>query len=345
MFVKKGYQVTLIARKDKYHQKFDNISVKKMFLLIDERGLNPFSEIKTIINLYSLYKKIKPDLIIHFTIKPNIYGSIVCKLLGIKSISFITGIGRVFLKKSSILKRIIIKLYQFALINNKEIWFTNKMDKELFIKNKIINKYNIYKIVPGAGIVPNDHKRIKKYNKVKKFLMISRVLKYKGVVEYLKVSEMFSKNKNIQFMLIGALSNDDPEGINEDYLNQYIKNGSLKYLGYQEDIMPILSDASCLVHPSYREGMSTVLLEAASAKVPIITTTAPGCIDVIPDNSYGLLCKPRSSNSLKKAIDEFLSLKDEEKDKMTIKSYNHVKNNFSRKVVLKNYEELDAYVG
>ena len=108
--------------------------------------------------------------------------------------------------------------------------------------------------------------------------------------------------------------------------------------------MPLLGNASCLIHPSYREGMSTVLLEAASIKIPIITTSAPGCIDIIPDNSYGLLCKPKSVNSLRVAVDRFLELKDEDKDKMTNKTYNHVKKNFSREVVLKKYEELDVYI-
>ena len=268
----------------------------------------------------------------------------VCKFLNINSISFITGIGRIFLKNKSILKNIIIKLYRFALSNNKEVWFTNKMDRELFIKNKIIHKSFISKIVPGAGICFNNYKKSLRQDKEIKFLMISRVLKYKGVIEFLKVAETYKNNENIKFMLLGALNDDDPEGIDREFLNKYIQNGSMSYLDYQEDIMPLLSNASCLIHPSYREGMSTVLLEAASIKIPIITTSAPGCIDIIPDNSYGLLCKPKSVNSLRVAVDRFLELKDEDKDKMTNKTYNHVKKNFSRDVVLKKYEELDVYI-
>ena len=174
--------------------------------------------------------------------------------------------------------------------------------------------------------------------------MISRVLKYKGVIEFLKVAETYKNNENIKFMLLGALNDDDPEGIDREFLNKYIQNGSMSYLDYQEDIMPLLGNSSCLIHPSYREGMSTVLLEAASIKIPIITSSVPGCIDIIPDNSYGLLCKPKSVNSLREAVDRFLELKDEDKDKMTNKTYNHVKKNFSRDVVLKKYEELDVYI-
>ena len=176
------------------------------------------------------------------------------------------------------------------------------------------------------------------------FIMISRVLKYKGVIEFLKASEVYKSNQNIQFILLGALNDDDPEGVHRDYLDRYIKNDSIRYLGYQEDVIPLLNEASCLIHPSYREGISTVLLEAASLKVPIITTTAPGCIDVVPDDRYGLLCKPKSTESLKRAIELFLSMKGEEKDKMVDKTYSYVKKNFSREIVLQKYEELDVYI-
>ena len=344
MFLKKGYQVILIAGKDSYHQKFNNNQINKIFLSIDERGLNPISEIKTILNLYNYYKRIKPNLIIHFTIKPSIYGSIVCKLLNIKSIAFITGVGRIFLKNKSILKKIIVKLYQIAMNSNIEIWFTNKTDKELFIANKIIKKHSKSKIVPGAGVVFKNYKKPLKQDKEVNFLMISRVLKYKGITEYLKVAEIYKNHQKINFMLIGAMNDDDPEGIDRDFLDKYVKNRSLDYLDYQDDIMPILINASCLIHPSYREGISTVLLEAASIKIPIITSTVPGCIDIIPDNSHGLLCKPRSVDSLRNAVDTFLRLKDKDKDKMTNKTYNYVKKNFSREIVLKKYEELDVYI-
>ena len=174
--------------------------------------------------------------------------------------------------------------------------------------------------------------------------MISRVLKYKGIVEFLKVAEMYKENEGINFILTGAHNDNDPEAVDMKYLNKYIANKSIRYLDYQEDIMTILNNSSCLIHPSYREGMSTVLLEAASMKIPIITSTAPGCIDIIPDDSYGLLCKPKSTVSLKRAVDRFLSLKNDEKDKMTNKTYRYVKDNFSREVVLKKYEELDVYI-
>ena len=344
MFVKKGYEVILIAGKDSFHLNFNNKKIKKIFLPIDERGLNPLSEIKTMVSLYRIYKNIKTDLIIHFTIKPNIYGSIICKLLNINSISFITGVGHIFLKKKSFFKDFISRLYKYALSKNKEVWFTNKSDKELFIKNKIINKNMKIKIVPGAGVIFKEHPEIIKRDQGTDFLMVSRVLKDKGVKEFLKVAEMYNKNKNVTFMLIGVLNDNDRGAIKREYLENYIENKTITYLEYQEDIMKYLKETSCLIHPSYREGISTVLLEAASIKLPIITTTVPGCIDVVPDNSHGLLCKPRNVDSLKRAVERFLSLGKDEKKVMTDKTFEYVKKYFSREVVLKNYEELYDYI-
>jgi len=155
---------------------------------------------------------------------------------------------------------------------------------------------------------------------------------------------MYNNNKNVTFMLIGVLNDNDRGAISREYLENYIENKTITYLEYQEDIMKYLKETSCLIHPSYREGISTVLLEAASIKLPIITTTAPGCIDVVPDNSHGLLCKPRNVDSLKRAVERFLSLGKDEKKVMTDKTFEYVKKYFSREVVLKNYEELYDYI-
>ena len=173
MFIKKGYKVVLIAGKDSFHGNFKNSKITKIFLPIDGRGMNPFLEIKTILSLYRFYKNIKTDLIMHFTIKPNIYGSIVCKILNIKSISFVTGVGHIFLKKNSFFKNIIAIIYKYALSSSKEVWFTNKFDKNLFIKNKIINKNTNVRIVPGAGVTFKKYPIISKRDDVVRFLMIS----------------------------------------------------------------------------------------------------------------------------------------------------------------------------
>ena len=343
LFISKGYKVNLIAKRDAFHTKFSGEEIKKYFIPINERGMNIFSEFNTFMSLYKIYKKIKTDIIFHFTIKPNIYGSIIANLLHIKSISFVTGVGHLFLKKESTLKKLIILMYKFALKNNLEVWFTNEDDKRIFERNKIISEQKT-NIVPGAGVIFKDINKKKQKTNTTIFLMIARIQKAKGVVEFLNAAYEYKNNNQIQFILIGTHDDDDPDSVELNYMQKYIDNKSILYHGYKDNIDIHLASASCIIHPSYREGLSTVMVEAASFKKPIITTEVPGCIDIIPDESYGILCKPRNSSSLKKAIKKFLSLNDKQKENMVEKTYNYVKNNFDREKILTIYESTLEYI-
>lgn len=333
-----GHKVILIAKKDRFHKYFNAPNLQKKFIHIEERGVNILSELKTFIHLFNIYRNIKTDLIFHFTIKPNIYGSIIAKILKIKSISFITGVGLLFINKKSYLSKIIIPLYKVALKNVYKVWFTNKHDKDLFLKNKIVKKSQ-FDIVPGAGVI---FKIIKERDLSKDkyiFTMISRLQKEKGIEEFLYVARQYKDNKNIEFRLIGNIDNDDPSGIDQNKLNKYISDDSLLHFNYQDDIENFLLESNCIIHPSYREGISTILIEAASLMIPIITTTVPGCIDVIPNNEHGLLCKSNDKNSLKDAVDTFISMDDNKIKRKTQNAYNHVKANFERQKILNIYIE------
>ena len=146
-FIQQGYQVNLIAKRDKFHEHFDNVKINKFFIPLAERGLNIVNEIITLYSIYKIYKKNKSDLSFHFTIKPNIYASLITNILKIKTISFITGIGHIFINKRPFLKRIIVNLYKYSLKNCEEVWFTNIHDKKLFIENSIITSQKT-RIVP-----------------------------------------------------------------------------------------------------------------------------------------------------------------------------------------------------
>ena len=343
LFIENGYIVNLVGKKDGFQKKFTDKRINKYYIPISERSINIFNEINTFISLYKIYKKLKTDLIFHFTIKPNIYGSIISNLFNIKSIVFVTGYGHIFLKKKSFVKRLVILMYKFALKNSTEIWFANEDDRKTFIQNKIINKQKT-RIVPGAGVIIAN-KNIK-YNNTKHttFLMISRIQKAKGIIEFLNVAKEYKDNNQIRFILIGSHDSNDLDAVEFDKIQSFVDEKVITYHDYQDNIETYLSSATCLVHPSYREGLSTILVEAASFKKPIITTSAPGCIDVIPDETYGILCKPQNVSSLKDAIKKFLSLTDQQKEKMVNKTYNYVKNNFDRNKILTIYRSSLEYI-
>ena len=336
LFISKGYQVNLIASDDPYSDKFDHECIKKYYVPINNRGISFIDEFRTFINLFKIYKSLNSGLIFHFTIKPNIYGSIICRILRIKSISFITGIGHTFINKN-LLQRTIIILYKLALSKVSEVWFTNNSDVNLF-KSLSIIKRNKTRIVPGSGINTPDN--IMKYEHSPKisFLMIARLQNEKGVMEYLKCSEYYKDNRDISFILIGDPQTDDPSGVQLDTINNYVDKKTITYMGYQEDIYKYIMDASCIVLPSYREGMSTVLLEASVHKRPIITTRVPGCEDIIKNSSYGILCEPRDYKSLLQAIQKFIKLDHLEISMMVEKTFDHVRKNFSKESVLMNYK-------
>ena len=342
LFLTKGYQVNLIASNDSYSDKFDNKYIKKYYVPINSRGISIIDEFRTFISLYKIYKKLNTDLVFHFTIKPNIYGSMICRFLGIQSISFITGIGHAFINQN-LLQRTIILLYKLALSKVSEVWFTNVSDKDLFKSLNIIKKNKI-RIVPGSGIdIPSDVRTYEHSSKVS-FLMIARLQNEKGVIEFLKCSEYYKNDPNISFTLIGDPLTDDPTGVQLKTVNKYVIDKAIIYMGYQEDIYNYIANASCIVLPSYREGMSTVLLEASVHKRPIITTKVPGCIDIIKDSSYGILCEPRDYRSLLQAMQKFIKLDHLEISMMVDKTFNHVKNKFSKNSVLMNYKSSINYI-
>ena len=342
-FINKGYRVNLIAKKDKYHKKFNNDKIQKFFIPLSERSLNIINEIRTLYSLYKIYSKNKSDLSFHFTIKPNIYASIITKIFGIKTISFITGIGHIFIKSPFLLKKIIIKLYQYSLKNSKEVWFTNIHDKKIFIENKIISSQKT-RIVPGAGFNFTESPCNYKNTNEVKFLMVSRLQKEKGIVEFLQAARYFKNEDNISFTLVGDFNQKDPSCISPKDLSDYINDKSIIYYNYQANIKPLILESSCLIHPSYREGISTIIIEAAAHKRPIITTRVPGCIDIISNESFGILCEAKNTTSLINGIKVFLSKSSEDKINMTNKLYDFVKINFNRKDIIETYNSALEYI-
>jgi glycosyltransferase involved in cell wall biosynthesis len=342
-FINQGYSINLIAKKDDFHDKFTNKNIKKYFIPLTERGINIFNEIKTFYYLYKIYKNINSDLSFHFTIKPNIYASIISSFFKIKTISFITGIGHIFINKKLFLKKIIIMLYKYSLKNCLEVWFTNKHDKELFIKNGIIKNQST-RIVPGAGAIINENPGEYEDHATTIFLMVSRLHKEKGVIEFLQSAREYKNNNKVNFILIGDLDDSDSNSIKQSSLQSYINDNSITHYGYQNNIKEFLKKSSCIIHPSYREGISTIIIEAAALKIPVITTSVPGCMDIILDESYGILCQPQNTKSLKMSIRKFLNTSYDDKINMTNKTFNFVKNNFNRKDIIKTYDSALKFI-
>ncbi len=335
---KEGYKVIAIAPRDEYAKKLEDAGVEFYEIKINNKGTNPIEDMKLIFDYVKVYKKAKPDVILSYTIKPNIYGSIAAGIVKIPVISNISGLGTVFLN-DSITSKIARNLYKIGLKFPKKVFFQNRDDRDLFLKYKLVDIKKT-DLLPGSGIDTQKFAPIeiqRDDNKIK-FLMIARLVKDKGLYEYLKTAELLKqKYKNVEFLLLGAFYQGNPTSISKEELEVWIQRGIIKYLGMSDSIEEEIAKVDCIVLPSYREGLSRVLLEAAAMAKPIVTTDVPGCRDVVDDGVNGFLCEVRDYKSLAEQMEKIINLSSLKREQMGQRGREKVLQNFDERVVIEKY--------
>lgn len=340
-FMDEGYDIYVISPRDKYSDKLIEMGFNYCDIQLNNKGSNPLEDLKLIYLYFRLLKKIKPDFFFLFTIKPNIYGNIAAKILGIPVISNISGLGTVFLN-DSITSTIAKILYRFSIPFAKTVFFQNQDDLDLFVKLKIVNKLRC-DLLPGSGIDLDKFKSTKERTKNTSeviFTLIARMVKDKGVIEFIEAAGLVNKSyPNARFLLIGPYYPGNPTAIDETILAS-ISNDYIKYLGSSDNIIQEIDQSDCVVLPSYREGLSRVLLEAASMAKPIITTDVPGCREVVKDGETGYLCKAKNSKDLARKIIMVCSMGSQERITMGKKGRQLVEKNFNEQLVINKYKEI-----
>lgn len=304
-----GFSVTVIAPNDKWSIEIQDLGAEFIPIDVSRKGLNPFADLYYLLELTKILVKQRPTSCILYTIKPVIYGNIASFLAQVPSIiSVITGLGYTF-NKDNWLKKLTLFLYKFSLSFSKEIWFLNSDDQDIFINSKIIPMRKAF-ILPGEGVDINYFKPEVKLSPQFTFTVISRMLWDKGIGLFIEVArELKNENPDIQFVMAGPVDHGNPQSISEEQLLKWSQEDFIDYRGAIEDVRPLLRDTDCLIHvPFYREGLSRVLLEANSMGVPAITTSIPGCKDIIKDGYNGFVVSPRSNEDLKSAIKKFINL-------------------------------------
>ncbi len=334
-----GFEVVFVAP---YDEKYSEL-IKKEFRIydinIDAKGINPISDFKTMLSLYKLYRNIQPDIVLNFTIKPNIYSSIVAGILKIKTIGNITGLGTIFIKQTAVTK--IAKLfYKIALNFNDKVFFQNNDDKSLFIKNRLVIKNKI-DLLPGSGVDINKFISIEKNTDgIFRFLLIARLLKDKGILEFIEaVKTIKSKYENIEFQILGAVGVENKTAITKDELKFWINDNLVKYLGTTDNVQDVISKVDCVVLPSYREGTPRSLLEASAMEKPIIATDVPGCKEVVDDGVNGFLCEVKSSKDLANKMEMMINLSEDERKVMGQAGRAKIVKNFDEQIVIDKYLE------
>jgi len=301
---------------------------------IDRRGTNPIKDFKLIFKYRKILKKINPEIVLTYTIKPNIYGGLMCRIKKIPYICNITGLGT-SIEDKGLMQKMIFILYKIALKNVKCCFVQNNENLQFLVDNKLVDKEKC-KLIPGSG-VNLEHFKVLPYpeeNENIKFLFISRIMKEKGIEQYLEAAiNIKEKYKNIEFHILGFCEQDY-----EEKLKRLMDEGTVIYHGLQKDVIPFLEKASCLVHPSYYpEGMSNVLLEASASGRPVITTDRSGCREVVEDKKTGYIIDVKSAKQLIEKIEEFLKLPNEQKKQMGLEARKKVEREFDRNIVINEY--------
>ena len=299
---------------------------------VDRRGINPINDFKLLLEYKKIVKKVEPDLILTYTIKPNIYGGLVSRLTKTPYIVNITGLGTAF-QENGILKKVIIALYKVALGRVKNVFFENEGNKQVFIDNHIIKKETAV-VMNGAGVNLEEYPftPMPQGNPIR-FLFIGRVMKEKGVDELFEVAKRIKKEyDNVEFDIVGPFEDDY-----EEIVKKLQGEGIINYYGYQEDVRPFIAKCHCFVLPSYHEGMANTLLEAAAMGRPLITSNIYGCKEAIAKN--GFVCEVRDSEELYKKIMDFIDLTDKQKINMSKISRKVVEHKFDKKLIVRKVKE------
>lgn len=342
-----GYHVIVLTQFDGYEGYIAQEVNQIRNLLISRKGLNPFLDSLTILDFVKTLIICKPDILMPFTIKPLIYSSIAAKLTNVRSIVMITGLGTAF-ASDSWLKKLVITLYRFALSSVPIVIFQNDDDKNIFLKERIVNE-NVCRMSPGSGVDLDkfsytDVPEGKSIN----FLFIGRVIWDKGVKEFVDAARNIRLNyPNAHFQILGPLGVENRTSVSNLKVEEWQEEGVIEYLGETDNVLKYLKKASCIVLPSYREGTSRVLLEAAAVGRPIIASNVPGCREIVDDGVNGYLCDSKDYVSLSKKIELMLNLPYDLRKEMGIKGREKVELKFNQDIVCDIYvnaiKECEAY--
>ncbi len=318
-FLGEGFKVIVVAPVDEYliyKDKYPSVLHYNLQRLVRD-GVNPLNDIRLFLELRSIYKEINPDVILHFTNKPNIYGSLAAKSLHLKSIAIITGLGYPFIN-GGLLKSIVTSLYKISGRYNEKFIFENIEDRELFEALNIITKQKSISI-KGCGVNTQWYKPMGNTKERKKtvFTFIGRLLYDKGIREFVEAAKIVGEKRNdVEFLIVGEIDENNPATIDKKELIQWVEDEIIQYLGFVKDIREVIASSDCVVLPSYREAIARTITEGMAMGKPIITSQTAGCREAVADGENGYLVEIKNSKALADTFLKFMSLLPEEKKLM-----------------------------
>lgn len=342
--LEKGHEVHTVAPADDFTHRLTAAGCIHHNVRMDSRGANPIKDMGLILEFLLIYRRIRPDMVLHYTIKPNVYGTLAAALLRIPVINNVCGLGTVFLKEG-IVSRIALALYKFSFRYPKRVFFQNSDDYKLFLERRLVPAH-IADMLPGSGVdlerfYPVSYKKNNKFT----FLLISRLISDKGVYEFVEaVKKLKKEGLNARFQILGPKDPLHKRGIKLRTIDEWVRSGVVEYLGTTEDVRQFIHKADCVVLPSYREGVPRTLLEAASSSKPIVATDVPGCHHVVEHNYNGLLCRLRDSDDLAEKMSQIASMDEDSLKQMGQNGRRKMEVEFSETTVIAKYVETISQI-
>ena len=337
----KDYEVYFCVPKGEFVEKIKNIGCTFIPCEgLERRSTNPIKDLQLLRFYQSVLDIVKPDVVLTYTIKPNVYGGIACRRKGIPYIANITGLGT-SIENGGVLSKIATTLYKVGLKNAWCVFFQNEANRIFFVTNKFVRGKT--RLIPGSGVNLALY-QFMQYPSTEmglRFLFVGRIMKDKGIEEFLTaIITLHQENKDVTADVVG--------GCEENYLEaleQAEKTGAIRYHGLQPDVRPFYKNCHCVVLPSYHEGTSNVLLEASATGRPVIATRVPGCQETFDEEITGLGCEVKNANSLLEAMKRFVGIPLEQKIVMGKAAREKMEREYDRSIVINTYmEELKSVI-
>lgn len=338
-----GHEVLILAPLDGAVEKLRQAGMAVHELSLSPRSVNPVLDLRLLHDLYRAYRRLQPDLVVHYTIKPNIYGSLAAHAAGITSLCITTGLGYTFVNENWI-SGVARWLYRLAFRYPREVWFLNEDDRQAFLARQLVPPDKAL-LLKGEGIDTEHFQPAPwpQHAPATHFLLIARLLWDKGVGEFVEAArQLRARYPHCRFQLLGPCDSANPSALQRDRLAAWEREGVIEYLGVADDVRPAIAAADCVVLPSYREGIPRTLLEAAAMARPLIVTDVPGCREVVQPGRTGLMCAPRSAAALAQCMEDFLALPDAARQQMGAAGRAFVCEHFSEASTISRYLQFLA---
>ena len=338
--IDRGFDVLAVAPADpEMERRLAELGCRFAAAPIDSAGLSPLRDLATFLAFRRIIARERPAAWLSWTIKPNVYGSLAARLAGVPALPNVSGLGTAFIRRN-LLTELVKGLYRTGFARAHRVFFQNTDDRDLFVSLGMVRSGQAA-LLPGSGI-DADHWAPESDVRPgpNRFLMIARVVADKGVREYAEAAKVVRGCfPQARFALMGPLDVANRTAISRDEVARWQADGAIEYMPPSDDVRAAVNDADWVVLPSYREGLSRVLLEAAAMARPIVTTNVPGCRDVVTDGVNGFLCEARDAASLAAALERAAACDDAQWRAMGQAGRARVQSDFSQERVTGLYLE------